>query len=130
MQSSGSCALREARGQAEERQNGGTVIFKRNKRYWMDATVDGVRYREPLKTHNWKEAKDREKARLVEISQGRVGARGPASRQTFSLAVDAYIEERALHSAEKSCRTDRERTRPLRKAFGELPLKKITAQAI
>src|SRR5262245_33427599 len=96
----------------------------------MDATVDGVRYREPLKTQNWKEAKDKEKARLVEISQGRGGARGPAARQTFSTAADAYIEERALHSAEKSCRTDRERSRPLRKLFGDLPLKKITAEAI
>src|SRR5262245_56181715 len=96
----------------------------------MDATVDGVRYREPLKTQNWKEAKDKEKARLVEISQGRVGARGPAARQTFRTAADAYIEERALHLAEKSCRTDRERSQPLRKAFGDLPLKKITAQAI
>src|SRR5262249_9899369 len=35
-----------------------------------------------------------------------------------------------LHSAEKSCRTDRERSVPLRRAFGELPLKKITAQVI
>jgi hypothetical protein len=77
------------------------VTFKRNKWFWMDATVDGVRYREPLKTRNWKEAKDREKARLVEIAQGRTGARGPAARQTFSAAADAYIEERALHSAEK-----------------------------
>ena len=96
----------------------------------MDATVDGVRYREPLKTQNWKEAKDKERARLVEISQGRVGARGPASRQTFSTAADAYIEERALHSAEKSCRTDRERSQPLRKALGDVSLKKITAQSI
>jgi integrase len=60
----------------------------------------------------------------------RIGARGPASRQTFSTAADAYIEERALHSAEKSCRTDRERSRPLKKAFGDLSLKKIAAQSI
>jgi hypothetical protein len=96
----------------------------------MDNTVDGVRYREPLKTKNWIEAKDKEKARLVEISQGRFGARGPAARRTFSVAADAYIDERALHSAEKSCRTDRERSRPLRKVFGDLSLKQITARAI
>lgn len=30
----------------------------------------------------------------------------------------------------KSCRTDRERSRPLRKAFGDVQLKKISAQAI
>src|SRR5262245_42807291 len=96
----------------------------------MDVTVDGIRYREPLGTSDWKQAKDREKARIVEISQGRFGSRGPTGRQSFDAAADAYIEERGLHSAEKSCRTARERSRPLRKVFGDLPMKKITAQAI
>jgi len=96
----------------------------------MDLTIDGIRYREPLKTENWKDAKEKEKARLVEISQGRAGVRGAAAQASFSAAADAYIDERALHSAEKSCRTDRERSQPLRKVFGTMPLKKITAQAV
>jgi integrase len=106
------------------------MIFKRRKRYWMDATIDGVRYREPLRTCDWKEAKDKEKTRIVEISQGRFGARGSVARQTLSIAIDSYIEDRVLHSAEKSCRTDRERSRPLRKAFGDVPLRKISARSI
>jgi integrase len=106
------------------------VIYKRAKWYWQDITVNGVRHRGPLKTKNWKEAKDNEKDRLLEIAQGKAGARGPAAKQTVDAALDGYIEERELHSAEKSCRTDRERSQALRKAFGNVSLKKITAQSI
>src|SRR5437867_12161409 len=113
-------------GTQERRQ----MIYKRKKWYWMDNTVNDVRYREPLHTKNWQEAKRKEKERLLEIAQGKVGARGPTAKQTFNAAVDAYIEERQLHSAEKSCRTDRERSKALRTVFGELPLKKITAESI
>jgi integrase len=106
------------------------VIYKRTKRYWLDVTVNGVRYREPLKTRNWQEAKDKEKDRLLEIAQGKAGGRGPAAKQTVDAALDVYIEERELHSAENSCRTDRARSQALRKAFGNVSLKKITAQSI
>ena len=34
-------------------------VFKRGKRYWMDATVNGRRYREALRTKDWREAKKR-----------------------------------------------------------------------
>lgn len=71
-----------------------------------------------------------ERDRLLEIAQGKTGARGPAAKQTLDVAPDAYIEESQLHSAEKSCRTDRERSQALRKAFGNVSLKKITAESI
>jgi integrase len=110
------------------------MIFKRGigkkKWYWMDNTVNGIRYREPLKTQNWQEAVQKERDRLLEIAQGKAGARGPAARQTFNCAADDYIKERQLHSAEKTCRTDRERSQALRDAFGGLSLKKITAKLI
>jgi integrase len=96
----------------------------------MDNTVNGIRYREPLKTQNWQEAVQKERDRLLEIAQGKAGARGPAAKQTFNCAADAYIEDRQLHSAEKTCRTDRERSQALRNAFGDLPLKKISADLI
>src|SRR5262245_21449796 len=99
------------------------MIYKRKKWYWHDNTVNGVRYREPLKTKNWQEALQNERNRLLEIAQGKAGATGPPAKQTFKVAVDAYIDERQLHSAEKSCRTDRERSIPLCKTFGELPVK-------
>jgi integrase len=117
-----------------DQKEGRQMIYKRGKRkkkvYWMDNTINGIRYRESLKTQNWQEALQKERDRLFEIVQGKVGARGPTAKQTFNAAVDAYIEVRQLHSAEKSCRTDRERSVPLRRAFGELSLKKITVEAI
>jgi integrase len=106
------------------------MIYKRGKWYWMDIMVNEVRYREPLKTKNWQEAKSKEKDRLLEVAQGKTGMRGPTAKQTFEAAADGYIEDRGLRSAEKSCRTDKERSQPLRKSFGNLPLKKITANGI
>ena len=106
------------------------MIYKRNKWYWMDNVVNDVRYREPLKTKNWQEAKTKEKERLVEIAQGKAGAHGVTAKQTFDSAADLYIEDRMLHSAEKTCRTDRERSRPLRKAFGDQSLRKIKSHQI
>ena len=41
--------------------------YKRGKWYWMDNIVNDVRYREPLKTTNWQEARRKEKERLFEI---------------------------------------------------------------
>ena len=45
------------------------MIYKRGKWYWMDVAVNDTRYREPLNTKNWQEAKTREKERLLEIAQ-------------------------------------------------------------
>jgi Phage integrase SAM-like domain len=48
----------------------------------------------------------------------------------LKLATEAYIEERKLHSAEKTRLTDEERCRPLKDFFGDIPLRKITADAV
>src|SRR5437016_13195371 len=49
------------------------MIYKRGKGkkkwYWMDNTVNEVRYQEPLKTRNWQEALQKERDRLLEIAQ-------------------------------------------------------------
>src|SRR5262249_12964205 len=103
------------------------MIYKRGKGkkqwYWMDDTINCVRYREPLRTQNWQEALQKYRDRLLEIQQGKAGSKGSAAKQTFDAAADAYIDERELHSAEKTCRTDKERSKALRNAFGEVPLK-------
>ena len=69
-------------------------LFKRNKWYWMDDVVNGIRYRLPLKTTNWQEAKRLEKEKLSEIAEGKAGTQGPAARRSFNVAMDAYLEER------------------------------------
>jgi len=107
------------------------MIYKRGKWFWMDDVVNGVRYREPLKTKNWQEAKKREKEELSAIAEGKSSAvGGSASSVTFNVAADAYIEYRKLRSAEKTFVTDRERSKPLRVHFGDLRLKRITGEGI
>ena len=52
------------------------------------------------------------------------------ARQGFNAAADTYIQERQLHSAEKTYVTYRERSRPLRRFFRDTPLRRITADSI
>jgi integrase len=105
-------------------------LFKRGKWYWMDDFVNGVRYRLPLKTTNWQEGKRLEKEKLAEIAEGKLGSLGKVARQTFNDATDAYLLERQLHNAEKTYITDRDRSGSLRKFFGAVPLRRITADMI
>jgi integrase len=105
-------------------------LFKRGKWYWMDDVVNEARYRLPLKTTNWQDAKKLEKEKLAEIAGGKLGSQGKQSRQTFTVAADAYIAERKLHSAARTYVTDKYRTLPLRRFFRETPLRRITADLI
>ena len=70
-------------------------LFKRNRWYWMDDVVNGIRYRLPLKTTNWQEAKRLEKEKLNEIAEGKAGSHGQSARQlvrTPSLSGCLAIE--------------------------------------
>src|SRR2546427_78668 len=109
------------------------MTYKRGKWYWMDATVNGVRYREPLETKNWQEALRKEKEKLAEISTGKL-TRGAGPRQPFDTALDGYLEYQKLHTAERTYATDREKGRRLRAFFGatgrSVQLRRITADMI
>ncbi len=106
------------------------ATFKRGKWYWMDDVVNGLRYRLPLKTKNWQEALRKEKETLVAIAEGKAGSQGAVARQGFNTAADTYVQERQLHSAEKTYVTDRERSLPLRRFFRDISLRRITADSI
>lgn len=106
------------------------AVYKRGKWYWMDDVVNGIRYRLPLKTTNWQEAKRLEKEKLAAISSGKAGEPGKISMQTFDAAADNYIAERGLHTQEKTRLTDVERCRALRRFFGEIRLRRITADKV
>jgi len=100
----------------------------------MDAAINGVRYRLPLKTKNWQEARQREKEEVAAMAAGRSTHHGPMSRKPFEDALDAYLDFRKLCSAPRTCSTDKEKSRPLREFFGErgknTQLRRITADHI
>ena len=108
------------------------MIYKRNGHWHLDVTVHGVRYREALNTRDKREAKDLEKKRIAEISQGKGASNSGKefARRSFNAAADQFLEERKPHVAERTCQLERNLLYPLRRAFGETPLRRINAEMI
>jgi hypothetical protein len=61
------------------------ALWKRGKQYWLDAVVHGHRYREPLGTSDWREAKRLERERLEQL-EGR--ATVPTANSRTYAAMD------------------------------------------
>jgi site-specific recombinase XerC len=108
------------------------MIYKRNGRWHLDVTIDGVRYRESLNTTDRREAKGLEKKRVGEIKQGQcVSKTGKEfARKPFSQAAKSFSEERAGHVVERTIQFERERLKPLVEYFMEKPLRKIQAEDV
>jgi integrase len=103
--------------------------YKRNKVYWMDATVNGRRYREPLGTSDRREAPRLERERIAQL-QNR--APDPTKRaksygsMTVSDSIEAYIVERSAQVSPRMRAYWKEQARPLSKFFKDLKLKAIS----
>lgn len=108
------------------------MIYKRGQQWHMYVVIDGVRYRESLRTTNRNEAKENERTRVSQIKAGKgISTRGRAfSRLPFGNSADAFIEERKPRVSERTTRLERERLKPLRAFFGAKQLKQIKADDI
>ena len=106
-------------------------VFRRNKTWYADFTVNGQRYKQSLQTTDWREALAREKELIAQASAGKLA---PSSQQfarlVFSEAADRYLGERTPHLAPSSLAHERERLKPLRAYFGATPAGKISAEAV
>jgi integrase len=102
--------------------------YKRGKWYWLDAVVNDVRYRVPLKTKDWRAVSKLEQSKLEELKKQRPD---PAKRakafgsMTFREAVDAYIAERRSKVSPGMVAYWKAQSPPLVGHF-KTPLKKIT----
>jgi integrase len=107
------------------------ALFKRGKWWWTDFSLDGTRYRQPLRTKDWREAQSKEKEL---IAQAHAGKLAPSSqkfaRLGFAQAADCVLADLTAHLAPRSVVTARERIAPLRSYFGVTPLTRITTDAI
>jgi integrase len=102
-------------------------LKKRGKFYYWHEWIDGVEYRESLKTTDRNEAKRRRQDRVTEIKNGQAGK---LSRQHFEAAIEAYLKSRHLHVEPKTYQFDKERSKPLTNFFGKVPLRRITADLV
>ena len=103
------------------------AIFKRNKTYWTDFSVNGQRYRMSLHTGDWREAQSEEKKKIAEAQDGKLS---PASQQfahlAFSEAADRYLLSRRLELSPRSLKKETQLLVQPRKFFGATRVSKIS----
>ncbi|HEY0080673.1 MAG TPA: site-specific integrase [Pyrinomonadaceae bacterium] len=106
-------------------------VFKRGKWWWMDAVVNGNRYRESLGTTDGRNAPSLERERIAQIKDR---APDPSKRSKFfgstdiNAAMEAYVSERRAQVSPRMVAYWREQARPLIKsqAFKGVKLNKIS----
>ena len=107
--------------------------YKRGKWYWMDVAVNGVRYREPLGTSDWREARGLQKERisqLVKRAPDPTKVSKSYGSMTIPVAIEAYAAERCLQVSPRMVAWWRENCRPLGAYFKDTRLRKITPAMI
>ena len=84
-------------------------LFKSNKTWWTDFSINGVRYRQSLDTTDWREARSNEKKLIGDASAGKLA---PASKQfarlAFTEATDWYVEIRRLELSERTFKKEQQ----------------------
>jgi integrase len=96
----------------------------------MDVTVNGQRYREPLNTTDWREARDSEKHRIAELTKRPLdtGKRGRTyGALDVETAVERYADERRAQVSRRMFAYWKENAKPLAAFFGSKKLRSITA---
>jgi integrase len=113
------------------------AVFKRGKWWWTDFSVNGVRYRIPIRgekgqrTKDWREALSREKELIAEAQAGKLTMAGQSfARLAFTEALERYLADRAAHVTPRSKRTESDHAKPLRECFAAIPVSRISSEAI
>src|SRR3989442_1665680 len=105
------------------------ALWKRGKQYWLDAVIHGHRYREPLGTSDWREAKRLERERLEQL-EGRATVPTANSRTYAAMdvatAIKTYAEERRAQVSKRMAAYWLENAKPLATFFKGIKLRQIT----
>ena len=104
------------------------ALWKRGKWYWLDAKVHGHRYREPLGTTDWREAKRLERERLEQLAtRASVPSATSVTYATMDVAtaIATYATERRAQVSPRMAAYWLENARPLGAFFKELTLREI-----
>ncbi len=106
-------------------------LFKRNKTWWTDFSVNGVRFRMSLQTTDWREAETRQKEKITQATLGKIV---PSSQQfarlAFTQAAERYLDGRKLELSDRSIKKERQLLLQPCKFFAVTPLVKITAESL
>ena len=83
------------------------MIYKRGKHYWTDFSVDGTRYRKPLRTTSWQEAKENERDEIQLARSGQLDAKQDGPKKLFA-AIDAYLTHKKIRCSERTLELEQE----------------------
>jgi len=107
------------------------ALTKRGKTWHTQFFIDGQRFRQSLETTDWREAQSKEKDLIAAAKAGKIGpVRAGIARLTFRDAAKQYLEDRKPRLAALSVRTEQERAKQVNKAFGDVPVHRITVAAV
>ena len=102
--------------------------WKRGRWYWADFSVDGVRYRKPLRTGDWKAAKQRERDLIEAARAGHLATQHGPKR--LHDAIDRYLAAKVIRCAPRTVELERERLSLVKQHFGDVRLSGLTREAI
>ena len=106
-------------------------LFKRNKTWWTDFSVNGVRFRMSLDTTDWRDAETKQKEKIAEAMLGKIVPTSQQfSRLAFTQAAERYLDGRKLELSERSMKKERQLLLKPCKFFSVTPLVKITAESL
>jgi integrase len=106
-------------------------IYKRDKTWWTDFSVNGQRFRESLDTTDWREAQRLEKEKISEAQQGKLlPSSQQFSRLAFSEAADRYLESRKVELSPRSLKKERQLLVHPRQFWGNTPLNRINVESL
>ena len=101
-------------------------LFKRNRIWWADFSVNGIRYRLSLGTTDWREAGCLEKEHIARACQGKLSVSGEQfARLAFVEAAKQYVESRKVELTPRSLAKERELLRGPSLYFDNTPLRRI-----
>lgn len=108
------------------------ALFRRNKKWWTDFSVNGVRHRMSLDTTDWRVALSHEKEKIAQAERGEIVPTGRRSfaRLAFAQASERYLEQRKSAVSERTWKTETDRVKPLRSFFGDRRLTSISADDV
>jgi len=106
-------------------------LYKRNRTWHTNFTVDGQRFRQSLETTDWRVAQAKEKELIAEAKAGRLAAkRLPIARLPFREAAQQFLLDRKNRLALLSVRTEEERSKMINQKLGDVPVFRITPNLV
>jgi integrase len=106
-------------------------LFRRNKTYWTDFSLNGQRFRQSLDTTDWREALKREKEKIGQAQTGKLSAEGQSfARLAFTEAADRYLNSRKVELSARSLKKERQLLVHPKLFFGVTPVGHISAETL